>query len=73
MDIQTRASSATLDMQSLERAFGDVMGAIDDLAHYRRDALPQLASQIERLEGLAQRGRLATERLDRGESDDEAR
>ncbi|RAW07912.1 toxic anion resistance protein [Halomonas elongata] len=74
VDIQTRASSATLDMQSLERAFGDVMGAIDDLAHYRRDALPQLASQIERLEGLAQQGRSATERLDRGEpGDDESR
>ncbi|GED23605.1 toxic anion resistance protein [Halomonas halmophila] len=68
VDIQTRASQATLDMQSLENAFGDVMGAIDDLANYRRDALPQMASQIERLEGLARQGRSAAERLDRGEA-----
>ncbi|HSH56453.1 MAG TPA: toxic anion resistance protein, partial [Halomonas sp.] len=40
VDIQQRASSAMLDMQALEQAFGEVMGAIDDLSRYRREALP---------------------------------
>lgn len=66
VDIQTRAASASLDMHSLEQAFGDVMGAIDDLSRYRREALPQLADQIERLETLSGQGQQAIDRLERG-------
>lgn len=66
VDIQTRAASANLDLETLEGAFVDVMAAIDDLAHYRRDALPRLAEQIDRLESLSGEGRAAIERLDRG-------
>lgn len=66
VDIQTRAASASLDMHSLEQAFGDVMGAIDDLSRYRREALPQLSDQIERLEVLSGQGRQAIDRLERG-------
>lgn len=66
VDIQTRASSASLDMDSLEQAFGDVMAAIDDLSHYRREALPQMAEQIDRLEMLSGQGQDAIDRLERG-------
>lgn len=66
VDIQTRAASASLDMDSLEQAFGDVMAAIDDLSRYRRDALPQMAGQIERLETLSGQGQDAIDRLERG-------
>lgn len=66
VDIQTRASSASLDMDSLEQAFGDVMAAIDDLSRYRRDALPQMADQIDRLETLSGQGQDAIDRLERG-------
>ncbi|MDR5865173.1 toxic anion resistance protein [Halomonas koreensis] len=66
VDIQTRAASANLDMKALEGAFADVMAAVDDLASYRREALPRLGEQIERLETLSHRGQAAIERLDRG-------
>ncbi|MCG6659703.1 toxic anion resistance protein [Halomonas campisalis] len=66
VEIQTRASSALLDMQSLEEAFGDVMAAIDDLSRYRQEALPQLDDQINRLGTLARQGGEAIERLQRG-------
>lgn len=74
VDIQRRASSAMLDMQALEEAFGEVMGAIDDLSRYRQDALPRLDDQIDRLATLAGRGTEAIDRLQRGRDadDDEA-
>ncbi|WP_084155901.1 toxic anion resistance protein [Halomonas halocynthiae] len=66
VDIQTRATSASLNMDSLEQAFGDVMGAIDDLSRYRREALPQMADQIDRLDALSGKGHDAIDRLERG-------
>ncbi|MBD3896704.1 toxic anion resistance protein [Halomonas sp. ML-15] len=66
VDIQTRASSSMLDMQTLEEAFGDVMGAIDDLSRYRREALPALDAQIDRLAQLAEKGGAAVSRYQRG-------
>lgn len=66
VDIQTRASSAMLDMQALEEAFGEVMGAIDDLSRYRREALPALDDQIDRLANLAHEGGEAIVRYQRG-------
>ncbi|XKE45926.1 toxic anion resistance protein [Halomonas organivorans] len=66
VDIQTRAASANLDLKTLEGAFADVMAAIDDLATYRRDALPRLAEQIDRLDTLSREGRTAIDRLESG-------
>lgn len=65
-DIQNRASSTVLDMEKLEQAFADVIGAIDEIAHYRREALPRLDEQIDRLEVLAVQGEEAIERLEQG-------
>lgn len=66
VEIQQRASSAMLDMQALEEAFDDVIGAIDDLSHYRQEALPRLDAQIDRLADLSRRGGSAIDRLQRG-------
>jgi len=66
VDIQQRASSAMLDMQALEQAFDEVMGAIDDLSRYRQEALPRLDDQIDRLATLAGRGSEAIGRLHHG-------
>ncbi len=66
VEIQTRSASAMLDMDKLEQAFGDVLAAIDDVSRYRREALPQLDAQIDRLEALARQGEDAIGRLDRG-------
>lgn len=66
VEIQTRASSTVLDMEKLEAAFGDVIGAIDEVSRYRREALPKLDEQIDRLEDLAVRGEAAIKQLDEG-------
>ncbi|RBI69153.1 toxic anion resistance protein [Vreelandella sulfidaeris] len=66
VDIQKRASSAMLDMQVLEEAFSEVMGAINDLSTYRQDALPRLDEQIDRLATLSQQGKASIERLQEG-------
>ncbi|MBT2787874.1 MULTISPECIES: toxic anion resistance protein [unclassified Halomonas] len=66
VDIQKRASSAMLDMQVLEEAFSEVMGAIDDLSSYRQEALPRLDEQINRLATLAKQGNASIERLQEG-------
>lgn len=66
VDIQKRASGAMLDMQVLEEAFSEVMGAIDDLSSYRQEALPRLDEQIERLATLAKQGNASIERLQEG-------
>lgn len=66
VDIQKRASGAMLDMQVLEEAFGEVMGAIDDLSSYRQEALPRLDEQIERLAALSKQGNASIERLQEG-------
>ncbi|WP_373183277.1 toxic anion resistance protein, partial [Halomonas campaniensis] len=63
VEIQQRASGAMLDMQALEQAFEDVMGAIDDLSRYRQEALPRLDAQIDRLADLSRRGGSAIDRL----------
>ncbi|QTF93359.1 toxic anion resistance protein [Halomonas sp. BM-2019] len=68
VEIQRRASGAMLDMQALEQAFEDVMGAIDDLSRYRQEALPRLDAQIDRLADLSRRGGAAIDRLQRAEA-----
>lgn len=74
-EIQTRAAATMLDMEQLEAAFEDVLGAIDALSRYRQEALPRLDEQIDRLDTLARRGQGAIERLEQGNqawSEDEA-
>lgn len=66
VEIQSRAASATLDRETLEEAFREVMAALDDVSHYRQQALPRLDEQIERLDALSRQGNAAIERLDRG-------
>ncbi len=64
--IQDRASSSMLDIERLEQAFEDVIGAIDEVTRYRRESLPVLDTQIERLDTLTAQGQAALGRLERG-------
>ncbi|MDW5377340.1 toxic anion resistance protein [Halomonas sp. HP20-15] len=66
VEIQSRAASATLDRETLEEAFREVMAALDDVSHYRQEALPRLDEQIERLDALSRQGNKAIERLEHG-------
>ncbi len=69
-EIQGRAASATLDMEQLESAFGEVLGAIDALSRYRQEALPRLDEQIDRMDQLARKGQAAIQRLEAGNQAD---
>jgi len=66
VEIQTRASSTVLDMEKLRQAFSDVLGAIDEVSRYRREALPRLDEQIDRLQELAAKGDAAIAQLEQG-------
>jgi len=66
VEIQNRAASTVLDMEQLEQAFTDVIGAIDEVSRYRRDALPRLDAQIDRLASLSREGESAIKRMDKG-------
>lgn len=68
VEIQNRAASTMLNMEVLEKAFADVMGAIDEVSRYRRDALPRLDEQIDRLEQLSAQGEAAIRRLEQGDA-----
>jgi len=68
VEIQNRAASTVLDMEQLEQAFADVIAAIDDVSRYRREALPRLDAQIDRLAALSSEGQAAIERMDKGDA-----
>lgn len=52
VEIQQQASRTLVDLDLLEQAFAEMLGALDELHQYRQDALPLLQDQIERLAGL---------------------
>jgi uncharacterized protein YaaN involved in tellurite resistance len=65
--IHKQASSAMLDMETLERAFQDIKTAMDDISKFRRESLPQMAQNIMRLDSLTAEAEEAIERMDRGD------
>ncbi len=45
-EIHKQASTAQLDVEALKRAFADIHAAMDDIAKFRSEALPQMAGAI---------------------------
>ena len=66
VQIQKQAASATLDLNSLKNAFNDIQTAIDDLAKFRMDALPQMASTILELDKVSAQAEKAVKKLEDG-------
>lgn len=64
--IHKQASQTMLDMQSLEKAFADIKTAMDDIAKFRQEALPQMANSILRLNQLTDEASKAIEKMERG-------
>lgn len=64
VEIQKQATSAQLDMNALRSAFADLNGAIDDLASFRRDALPQMAQTVLELDQVTGEASKAIQKLD---------
>lgn len=52
-EIHRQASDANLDLAALQRAFADVSAAMDDIARYRAEALPQMARTILEFDAMA--------------------
>lgn len=65
-DIQRRASSAMLDINALKSAFADIATALDEIARYRREALPQMAASILEFDKLSAKGEEAIRKLEQG-------
>jgi uncharacterized protein YaaN involved in tellurite resistance len=63
-EIHRQASSATLNIQSLKSAFTDLNAALSDIAQFRRNALPQMASTILELEEVTSDAEKAIKKLE---------
>jgi uncharacterized protein YaaN involved in tellurite resistance len=66
-DIHKQASSTMLDMAKLEEAFNDIKAAMDDIATFRREALPQMAQNILHLDTLTADQAKTIEKMERGD------
>lgn len=66
VDIHNQASATMLDMETLKAAFRDIMGAMDEISRYRREALPKMAAQILEMEQLTRQGEETIQRMERG-------
>ena len=65
VEIHRQAASATLDIEALKSAFSDINEAIDDIATYRREALPAMAQSIMELDELGAEAERSIERMER--------
>ena len=53
-EIHKQASGTQLDIETLKQSFADIRTALDDIARYRREALPKMAQSIVEMDQLAQ-------------------
>ena len=53
-EIHKQASGTQLDIETLKQSFADIRSALDDIARYRREALPKMAQSIVEMDQLAQ-------------------
>ncbi|HBD10000.1 MAG TPA: toxic anion resistance protein [Syntrophobacteraceae bacterium] len=66
-EIHKQAASSTLDLEALKRAFTDITTAIDDIARYRREALPQMAQTIVQFDELCAEAEGRIKKAEEGE------
>lgn len=67
-EIHRQASSTMLDMESLRSAFANITGALDEISRYRREALPQMASNILELDRMTVAGEEAIDRMEKAQA-----
>jgi len=65
--IHKQAAQSMLDMDALEKAFQDIKTAMEDISNFRREALPQMANNILRMDQLTAEASEAMEKMDRGD------
>lgn len=65
-EIHKQASQSMLNMETLERAFSDINAALEDIARFRREALPQMASSILKMNTLTEEADKAIAKIETG-------
>ena len=60
-DIQARAASSQLDLETLKRSFQDINAALDDIAGFRQQALPAMGEAVSEMTRLTDK---AASRID---------
>lgn len=66
VDIHKQAAGAMLNMDTLKKAFAETNAAIEEIASFRRDALPKMAGLIVELEQLSGEAEQAVQKMERG-------
>lgn len=64
--IHKQASSSMLDIEKLKQAFADINIAMDDIATFRRNALPEMAQSVAELNRITAEAAAQIEKLNRG-------
>jgi uncharacterized protein YaaN involved in tellurite resistance len=64
--IHKQAASTQLSMDTLKQSFGDIRAALNDIAAFRRDALPQMARSILEMDEMAEAATEVIENIDEG-------
>ncbi len=65
--IHKQASGTQLDIGALRGAFADIKTAMDDISKFRKEALPQMASNILEMDKLTTAAEEAIQRMERGD------
>jgi len=64
--IHKQAASASLDIDKLKQAFADIKIAMDDIATFRQNALPQMAQSVIELDQISAEASAQIEKMNRG-------
>lgn len=65
IEIQKKASSTRLDMQSLKEAFDNIYSAMNDIEKYKIESLTQMKETIIQLDEMSQKGDEFIRKMDR--------
>lgn len=66
VDIQKQASEATLNIDTLKKAFTDVETALNDISSFRQNALPEMANSIVEMDKLTDNMEKAIDKMEKG-------
>ena len=64
--IQKQATESQLDIEALTKAFADVRQALDDIARFRREALPAMAKNIVKMDTLTEAAEAQIRKMEQG-------
>ena len=64
--IHKQAASASLDIDKLKQAFADIKIAMEDIATFRQNALPQMAQSVIDLDQISAEASAQIEKMNRG-------